>query len=166
MSQRPTVPRCLSCRHSLLSQRIHYVPPHARLVHAPTAKAKIRSEPCKCALLLPRRSPSQKRTSGCGLLLSNTSSSDGFPKFLTAKRIGTKDRGARTQNIHFRWSKISNATGDRCTPCQVTNRVQKYLKKLKLCGVKGRASVAYVTCDTVLSIFSLRTNYYSTSCAV
>ena len=46
--------------------------------------------------------------------------------------------GARTQNIHFRWSNISKATGDRRTPRQVTNRVQKYLKKF---GVKGRASV-------------------------
>ena len=44
--------------------------------------------------------------------------------------------GARTQNIQFRWSNISKATGDRHTLRRVTNHVQKHLKKLKLCGVK------------------------------
>ena len=66
-------------------------PPTAR-TPATTTKAKIRSEPDKCALILfplpPRRSPSQKRTRRRGPSMSGTSI-DCFPKFLTAKSIGT-----------------------------------------------------------------------------
>ena len=78
--------------HSLCPTTRSHRPPPTTRTHATTAKAKIRSEPGKCALLLPRRrSPSQKRTSRRGRFLSNISSSDSSPKILTAERIGVKD---------------------------------------------------------------------------
>ena len=148
ISQPPTLCHQQS-RH--LSQHIPHVPPRALVVHhrglihlllpRRPRYALSPTNVLSCSPLLERRrKPSQRHINRRGLSLSSTSSSDCFPKFLTAKKIGTNDpfvvARVRMLNKSLRWSKISKAMGGRRTPRQVASRVQKYFEKLKLFGVK------------------------------
>ena len=140
--------------HSLRPTALPRHPPPTARTHAPTAKAKIRSEPGECALLPPRRSPSQKRTSGCGLFLSNTSSS----RRLSEIPDGEKNRYERpwctyskyslqvVQDIECYGRSLHSVSG--CQP-----RTEVFFK-IKTFWCECRESVTYVTCDTVPSILA------------
>ena len=140
ISRRPTVPLSLSHRQSHFNQHIPYVSSHApgahhrRLVHIqlPRNPRYALSLTNVRSFLPSRRSPSRRRTSRRGLFPSSTSLSDCLPKSLMAKIIGTQHSSSReniyTENVQFRWSKISKAMGGRRNPRQVASRAQSILK--------------------------------------
>ena len=91
ISQRPTF-----CHRQSrdTSQCIPHIPPHDPRRPPPTRPPALTAKTDKCAPMLPhprRRNLGQRHAIRRGLSQSSTSLTDYFPKFLMAKRIGTKD---------------------------------------------------------------------------
>ena len=108
-------------------------PPTAR-THTTTAKAKIRSEPDRYALMLPPAAKKEKPKSETYKRAWSVSEQHLLERLLSEIPDGEKNQYEKRffirtleymySNVQFRWYKISNAMGGRRT-CQVASRVQR-----------------------------------------